>query len=230
VALALVDRLARSCFVWRFRSPTGLWMNTLFLGIPKALWRARLPILWMGLTYALGATTGAIMVHTNSDFALSYRDHLVGRAQTIDPAALASNRGLPLRAAFYDFAGNLVRGAVPSTMMGLAVALPFPLAAFRGWIGGIVSVDGEHKSRLRHWHDQVYYLGVLLLQLIPYSLAGGVGVRLGLAFLMPKGRWGYPSSERWVGLPAEGVRDVGRIYTLIVPLFLVASLVEFLAG
>ncbi len=154
-------------------------MNTLFLEIPKALWRARLPILWMGLTYALGVTTGAIMVHAHSDFALSYRDHLVGRAQTIDPAAVASSHGLLLRAAFLDFAGNLVRGAVPSTMMGLAVPVPFPLAAFRGWIGGIVSVDGEHKSRLRHRHERIYYLGVLLLQLIPYSLAGGTGVLVG---------------------------------------------------
>jgi hypothetical protein len=205
-------------------------MNISFLGIPTALWRARLPILWMGLTYALGVATGAIMVHTHSDFALSYRDHLIGRAQTADPAAVASKRGLPLRAAFFDFAGNLGRGAVPSTMMGLAVALPFPQAAYRGWVGGIVSVDGDHKSRLRHWHEGMYYFGILILQLIPYSLAGGTGVRLGLAFLMPKGRWGYPASERWLGLPAEGVRDVGRIYTLIVPLFLVASLVEFLAG
>jgi hypothetical protein len=204
-------------------------MNTFFLRVAEALRRARLPILWMGLTYALGVFTGAIMVHAHSHFALSYRDHLVGRAQTSDPAAVAANRGLPLRAAFLDFAGNLGRGAVPSTMMGLAVALPFPLAAYRGWIGGIVSVDGEHRSRLRHWHERTYYLGVLLLQLIPYSLAGGTGVRLGLAFLMPKGRWGYTASEHWLGLPAEGMRDVGRIYTLIVPLFLVASLVEFLA-
>jgi len=147
-----------------------------------------------------------------------------------DPATVASNRGLPLRAAFFDFTGNLGRGAVPSTIMGLAVALPFPQAAYRGWVGGIVSVDGEHKSRLRHWHERIYYLGILFLQLIPYSLAGGTGVRLGLAFLMLKGRWDYPASERWLGLPAEGVRDVGRIYTLIVPLFLVGSLFEFLAG
>jgi hypothetical protein len=184
----------------------------------------------MGLTYGFGVATGAIMVHAHSDFALSHRDHVVGSAQTSDPAAVASNRGLPLRAAFFDFAGNLGRGAVPSTIMGLAVALPFPQAAYRGWVGGLVSVDSAHKSRLRHWHERNYYLGVLLLQLIPYSLAGGTGVRLGLAFLMPKGRWGYPASERWLGLPAEGVRDVGRIYMLIVPLFLVASLVEFLAG
>jgi len=67
------------------------------------------------------------------------------------------------------------------------------------------------------------------LQLIPYSLAGGAGIRLGLAVLFPKGRYAYPASERWLGFPAEGVRDIFRIYELLVPLFLLASLVEFLA-
>jgi hypothetical protein len=203
--------------------------NTFLNELPKALRRAQLPILWMGLTYALGVITGAIMVHAHSNFALSYRDHLVGRAQASDPSAIALNRGFPVRAAFLDCAGNL-RGAVPSTMMGLALVMPFPWAAFRGWIGGIVSVDGEHKSRLRHGREGLYYIGVLILQLIPYSLAGGTGVRLGLAYLFPKGRWGYPGSKRWIGLPSEGLRDVGRIYALIVPLFLLASLVEFLAA
>jgi len=40
---------------------------------------------------------------------------------------------------------------------------------------------------------------------------------------------GLSGAERWLTLPAEGVRDVGRIYALVAPLFLVASLVEFLA-
>jgi hypothetical protein len=31
-----------------------------------------------------------------------------------------------------------------------------------------------------------------------------------------------------LAIPVEGVRDVARIYVLIVPLFLLASLVEFL--
>lgn len=205
-------------------------MNIFFREVPNALRRARLPILWMGLTYAVGVVSGAVMVHSHNNLAVSYRDRLVGRAQASDPSAVALNRGFPVRAAFLDFAGNLGRGAVPSTVMGLGVVMPFPLAAFRGWIGGIVSIDGEHKSRLSHGRERLYYLGVLLLQLIPYSLAGGTGVRLGLAFLFPKGRWGYPGSGRWLGLPAEGLRDVGRIYTLIVPLFLLASLVEFLAA
>jgi len=68
------------------------------------------------------------------------------------------------------------------------------------------------------------------MQLIPYSLAGGAGVRLGLGFLLAKGRWGYGGSARWLTIPSEGVLDVLRIYILVVPLFLIASFVEFLAG
>lgn len=197
--------------------------------IVAALRRARGPILWMALTYLTGVVVGVAMVHSHNEFALHYRDDLVGRAAASDPSAVALQRGFPLRAALLDFAGNLGRGAAPSTVMGLSVVTPFPFAAFRGWIGGIVSVDGQHASRLRPYPENLYFLGVLLLQLIPYTLAGGTGVRLGLAFLAPRGRYGYASSERWIGLPAEGVRDVARIYVLVVPLFLMASLVEFLA-
>jgi hypothetical protein len=193
-----------------------------------ALARARAPILWIGATYLLSVTVGAGMVHAHNSLALRFRDKLVGDAQQTD-VLRAMNRGLPLRAAAGDFAGNLFLGAVPSTVMGLSVVMPFPWVAFRGWVGGIVSVDGKHLSRLRDVRERLYYLGVLLLQLIPYTLAAGTGVRLGLASLLPKGRWGYESRDRWFGLPAEGVCDVGRIYLLVVPLFLVASLVEFLA-
>ncbi|MGA8089281.1 MAG: stage II sporulation protein M [Terracidiphilus sp.] len=191
-----------------------------------ALGRARAPILWIGCTYVLSVAVGAGMVHAHNGFALRCRDNLVGKARQT-AVGKAMNGGMPLRAAVGDFTGNLFLGAVPSTVMGLAVVMPFPWVAFRGWVGGIVSVDGEHISRLRDGRERVYYLGVLLLQLIPYTLAGGTGVRLGLASLFPKGRWRYPP-ERWMGLPAEGVRDVGRIYLLVVPMFLIASLVEFL--
>ena len=197
--------------------------------IVAALRRARAPILWMGLTYVAGVAAGAAMVHSHNQFALRFRDDLVGHAMASDPSSVALQRGFPLRAALFDFAGNLGRGALSSTLMGLAVVTPFPFAAYRGWIGGVVSVDDRHASRLTSYPENLYYLGVLLLQLIPYTLAGGTGVRLGLAFLAPRGRYGYPSPERWIGLPAEGVRDVARIYVLVVPLFLVASLVEFLA-
>jgi hypothetical protein len=203
-------------------------MNEMPRVVLAALRRARAPIVWIGLTYLLSVSVGAGMVHAHNAFALRYRDDLVGSAQQGN-VLRAMNRGLPVRAAMADFTGNLFLGAAPSTVMGLSVVMPFPWVAFRGWVGGIVSVDGEHKSRLRDGHERLYYLGVLLLQLIPYTLAGGAGVRLGMALLFPKGRWGYAGSVRWVGLPAEGARDVGRIYLLVVPLFLVASLVEFLA-
>jgi hypothetical protein len=193
-----------------------------------ALGRARAPIIWIGSTYLLSVAVGAGMVHMHSGFALRHRDTLVGNAQQTT-VGKAMNHGMPFRAAVDDFTGNLFLGAVPSTVMGLSVVMPFPWVAFRGWVGGIVSVDGEHISRVRDSRERVYYLGVLLLQLIPYTLAGGTGVRLGLASLFPRGHWGYPTSDRWMGLPAEGVRDVGRIYLLVVPMFLIASLVEFLA-
>ncbi|HEX7615379.1 MAG TPA: hypothetical protein VF554_08870 [Thermoanaerobaculia bacterium] len=200
------------------------WLGT----VPAALKRAQGPIAWIAATHLLGVAAGAAMVHTGNAPALRYRDGIVGTAAASD-TVVALNRGLPLRAAFLDFIGNLGLGAVPSTVMGLAVALPFPMAAYRGWIGGVVSVDGEHRSRLRSGGQRWYYLGVVFLQLLPYSLAGGTGVRLGLAFLRPKGAFGYPDSAKWMGLPADGVRDVLRIYAMVVPLFLVASLVEFLA-
>lgn len=168
------------------------------------------------------------MVHADNAFALRFRDRIVGNAQQ-SAIGNAMSHGMRGRAALTDSASNLILGAVPSTVMGLSVVMPFPWVAFRGWVGGIVSVDGQHVSRLRDSRERIYYVGVLLLQLIPYTLAGGAGVRLGLALVSPKGRWAYPTRGRWIGLPAEGVRDVGRIYLLIVPMLLIASLVEFLA-
>jgi hypothetical protein len=94
---------------------------------PKALFaalrRAREPILWIGATYLAGVLAGGAMVHAHNDFALRSRDSLVSRAQQSDPAAKALNGGSPLKASAADFAGNLVLGAVPSTVMGLAVIM-----------------------------------------------------------------------------------------------------------
>ena len=195
--------------------------------VSSAISRARRPILWTALAYALGVSAGMVMAHTGNRFAVRHRDELVGaafRGKTLG----SLQAGFPVKAALYDFAGNLILGAVPSTVMGLGILMPFPVACYRGWIGGIVSIDGEHRSRFGDWHEGIYYLGVLVLQLIPYSLAGGAGVRLGLGYVFPKGRFGYVG-RRWFGFPVAGLQDVGWIYTLVVPLFLIASLVEFLA-
>ena len=199
-----------------------------FRSLGGALQRAKNPLIWVALVYALGVSAGAASVHLGIPFALAERDRIVGRAAS-DPVAVSLDRGERVSAALRDFSGNLGRGAVPYTVMGLGVVFPLPFVVYQGWVGGIVSVDDHHASRFGTLKEGLYYGGVMLLQLVPYSLAVAVGIRLGLAFLLPRGRYGYPDSKRWLGLPAEGVRDVLRIYSVATPLFLIASFVEFMA-
>jgi len=157
-------------------------------------------------------------------FALGRRDEIVGRAQS-DASLVADRAGDHLSAAVLDFASNLVIGAIPSTLTGISVVGPYPIAAYRGWIGGIVSVDRDHQSRLGDPGRALYYVVTLILQLIPYSIAGGMGVYLGV------GAWRelrqHPSS--WWALPRDRLIDTAAAYAVIAPLFLIASLWEFLA-
>ena len=167
------------------------------------------------------------MVHAGNLFALTYRDQLVNRALQQDSVMLAARQGNALQAALWDFAGNLALGAVPKTVSGFGIIFPYPMVAYQGWIGGIVSVRGDHTSRLDNPYSASYYLLTLLLQVIPYSLAVGAGVNVGVALFRPPL---YYQGEKWLGLfPKEALRDVGRIYALVIPLFLVASLWEFLS-
>jgi hypothetical protein len=193
-----------------------------------ALGRAKDPLIWVARAYAAGVSAGAAAVHLGSEFALGERDRIVGHAAR-DKVTVALGRGERVSAALRDFSGNLGRGAVPYTIMGLRVVCPFPFVVYQGWVGGIVSVDEHHASRFGTPEEALYYGAVMVLQLVPYSLAVAAGIRLDLGFVMPRGRYGYPDGKRWLGVPAEGVRDVLRIYSVVIPLFLVASLVEFLA-
>jgi hypothetical protein len=193
-------------------------------GIISSVARARWAILSLALTYALSVLAGGVMAHKGSTYALSHRDSLVARAHSQDPSALAYDRGNRFSAAFIDFGRNLVLGAVPSTVSGVALIMPYPVAAYRGWVGGIVSVDNAHRSRLSAPTEGAYYLLVLVLQLISYSLAGGAGIRLGWTLFR---RSSLPGAK-WFDLPKDALMDVLRIYVLVVPLFLIASLVEFL--
>ena len=58
------------------------------------------------------------------------------------------------------------------------------------------------------------------------GIAAGAGVNLGLSLWR---RQPYYEGEKWLGFPKEAVLDVLRIYAVVIPLFLVASLFEFLA-
>lgn len=192
----------------------------------RAIRRARIPILTIAATYLVSVLTGIGMAHSGVPIALDTRDRIVGQAFSgSNPTITALQKGQPLQAALSDFRDNLLFGAVPITMSGLGVVFPYPLAFYQGWVGGIVSVDGEHASRFAEPGEAVYYVVTLILQLIPYSLAGGAGVHLGLAYYRLHSR---PPAVPWYALPRLEALDVARIYLLIIPLFLIASLWEFL--
>jgi uncharacterized membrane protein SpoIIM required for sporulation len=196
-------------------------------GVVRAIGRARRSIITVAGTYGVSILIGMIMVHAGNLFALTYRDQLVDRATQQGPVALAVGQGDNLQAALWDFAGNLVLGAVPKTVSGFAIIFPYPMVAYQGWVGGIVSVRGDHTSRLNDPRSAGYYLLTLLLQVIPYSLAVGAGVNVGVALFRPPP---YYQDQKWLGIfPKEALRDMGRIYVLVIPLFLVASLWEFLS-
>ena len=193
----------------------------------RALHRARWAIGSIALTYVLALLTGVTAVHLGQPWALQYRDRIVAQGRTSDPAGRAMRAGAPVKAAFLDASRNLFVGAVPDTVSGLALVFPYLYACHRGWVGGIVSVTQDRSSRLNKWPQALYYVSVVLFQLLPYSLAGGMGVYLGLAVFSPQPLY---AGARWLGfLPPEAVFDVLRVYCVIPPMFLAASLWEYLS-
>jgi hypothetical protein len=116
----------------------------------RAIGRSRCSIFLVAGTYVVSILTGMVMVHAGNEFALRYRDQIVNQALQQDPAAVALNRGDNTRAALWDFAGNLALGAVPKTISGFAIVFPYPMVAYQGWIGGIVSVrERSHQPAKR---------------------------------------------------------------------------------
>lgn len=191
----------------------------------RAISDARAAILSVAVVYALSVAIGIAMVSSGNAYALERRDAIVGAAQTSD-TLVAYRGGDGVRAALLDFAANLGLGGITSTVLGITVLGAYPVFAYRGWVGGIVSVDKQHRSRLGSFDSALYYLVTLILQLIPYSIAGGVGIRLGIAAWRDIRGSSAPSV---FGLRKDRLRDAALAYVFIAPLFLVASLWEFLA-
>ncbi len=179
----------------------------------------------MGITYFVSLGIGFAMVHSGNSFASAYRDRIVSKASVSSPILHALNEGNPLAAAGLDFCANLL-GGLASTAAGYWAPAAYPVAIYRGWIGGIVSVDRNHVSRLKSPAERRYYLITVFLQLAPYILAGGAGVNLGIARVRPVGDYEGP---KWFGVPREAIKDAGRIYLLVIPWFAFASAYEFLA-
>jgi hypothetical protein len=192
----------------------------------SAVRNARLPILSMAITYLVSVIAGIIMAHAGMSLAIDTRNRIVGQAYNGSNVTInALESGNRLWAALTDFGGNLIKGAIPITASGLGVIFPYPIVAYQGWIGGIVSVNGDGTSRFAHPYEALYYLVTLVAQLIPYTLAAGAGVHLGLEYY----RQQSSGKIKWYQLPRQAVLDLGRIYLLVIPLFLAASLWEFFA-
>lgn len=187
----------------------------------SALSRAKTPIIIVAALYLVSVTAGILMAHAGNAFALDYRDELIARAQ----AGPISARESPALRGLADFGGNSL-GAAVDTLLGIGIVTSSPMVIYRGWVGGIVSVDADHDSRLTETKEAAYYFSVIVLQLTGYSLAAGAGIYLGLAVYRsrPKdaGFW-------WFKIPERAGRDVLWIYVLILPVFFVASMWEFLS-
>lgn len=195
--------------------------------ISQALRRSRVFALSIFLTYALSGSIGIAMAHGGNGFALAERDRIVHKAVTSDKASIDYKSGNRISALLHDFAGNLFFSAIPQTVGGLGVVLPYFSVAHQGWVGGIVSVNSAHASRLRNAKGATYYVLVLLLQWIPFSLVIGAGVKCGVDLYRSNTATSWRFWE--YRLPRQTVVDLAWVFVVAVPLFLVASAFEFLS-
>jgi hypothetical protein len=200
-------------------------MRGLVRRLADALGRARVQIAIVGVASICPLVVGAVLATSGDSFALSERDRIVGAAQSSE-INVTYKQNDRVRAALLDFGGN-VEAAIVTSATGLAIVGPVPIAAYRGWVGGIVSVDGHHVSRLSQPGTAFYYLVTVTLQLIPYILTGGAGMYLGVVVWRRRN----DASVRprlTLRIPGEAIQDVGWIWALALPIFLAGSLFEFL--
>ena len=198
--------------------------SKIFSQVRHAIHRARLGVLLMGCAYVIGLMVGIATVHLGHQPSLAFRDRIVSKAHASSSILRYSSEGHPIAAAALDFGGNLL-GATLTAAAGWYAPAPFPLAIYRGWIGGIVSVDGSHRSRFRTMEGGFYYGLVLGLQLAGYILSGGAGVNLGLARTQPRPEY---IGSRFLSVPVGALRDAAYIFVLVIPIFASASALEFL--
>ncbi len=207
----------------------------MFHCVHQAIVRASLGIVVAGVADLLGLVLGIAIVHAGGEFALRQRDRLVGKVRGSEgPAAVASSSprdrtGEVVR----DTAGN-VWTSLCGAVAGYSVAPSAAIAFYRGWIGGIVSVDDEHRSRLRSGPSAAYYLITVLLQSVPWVLVVGAGISIGFAVF---GRFigldsPYTGPYVWPAfllIPQQAVVDLCWIIGIAIPISVVASVFEFFA-
>lgn len=179
------------------------------------------------MTYVTFLLLGIALASSGWALAVSQRDSIVRGAQT-NPITVEHRQGHDLTAALLDFGANLGLGAIPTSIIGITVIGPFPIAAYRGWVGGIVSIDSSHHSRLATPSGAIYYIVTIILQLIGYVLTMGAGVHVGWSAWKIRNDTSVRSLAG-VRIPSSALKDAGYIYMAAVPVFLAGSLWEFLA-
>jgi hypothetical protein len=203
-------------------------MRKIFNLIYVAIKRCKIYALTIFIAYCLSCFVGIMMSQDGNHFALSYRDKIVGQAIKTEKASINYQEGNTFSAALFDFGGNLLFGAVPQTLMGFGIIIPYFSVLKQGWVGGIVSVDSDHHSRFKNFKSTFYYFFVLLLQFIPYSLSIGAGIRCGIEFYNNNKLNGW--SIRKYKITKASLIDLGSVYILVIPLFFIASCFEFLSN
>ena len=203
-------------------------MKVLVISVLEALRACRIYAISIFLTYCLACLIGILMSHQGNVFALSQRDKIVGAAVANDKASINYQSGNNFTAALYDCAGNLIFAAVPQTVLGFGIIIPYFSVVYQGWVGGIVSVDNSHQSRFKTVKGSAYYIIVLLLQFIPFSLSIGAGIKCGVDF------YKHNSTVSWkiwdYRTPKLSLKNLGYVYVVAIPLFVVASCFEFLSS
>src|ERR1700693_1173504 len=188
--------------------------------------RTRYVIALSALANLIPLLLGIGMVTAGVPFAVQQRDSIVNSAQG-SPITVAYHRGDRLQAALLDFGSNLTLGAGVTSIAGISVIGPFPIAAYRGWVGGIVSIDSRHTSRLSRPSDAIYYVVTLLFQLVGFILAMAAGVHAGFSAWRARDDKSLRSIAG-IGIPGWSLQDAAWLYVLLVPTLLVGSLWEFL--
>jgi hypothetical protein len=168
------------------------------------------------------------MSHYGNNYALSQRDKIIQSIVKNDKAALNYQSGNHFKAALYDCKENLFNAALPQTVLGLGVIFPYFSVSYQGWVCGIVSVNNFHQSRFKNIKSSAYYFIVLLLQIIPFSISIGAGIKCGIDSFKHNSKvswkiWNYR-------IPLPSLKDLGYVYLLSIPLFFIASCFEFLSS
>lgn len=184
-------------------------------------------ILLSAATYSISALIGIAMVTAGVPFAVQQRDAIVGSAQG-SVVISAYDRDDRVQAVVSDFGMNLLLGAGTSSIVDFTIIGPFPIAAYRGWVGGIVSIDGAHTSRFGNPSSAVYYVVTMLLHLAGFTRAMVAGIHVGVAAWRARND---PAQRSIAGvrIPGWSVRDAAWLYVLVVPLLMLASVWEFMA-